>query len=93
MPGELQKTVTFAFVGSLDDGVRRLAETVGYTVSITPAPAPQPGTTPLPPLTVSVTTGFVTAVAAFSALGDAAGNRALVRGDPQHHSVEVVHYA
>ncbi len=93
VPGELQKTVTFALIGSLDDGVRKLADTVGYTVSITPAPAPPPGTAPLPPLTVNVTTGFVTAIAAFGALGGAAGSRALVRVDPQRQSVEVIHYA
>ena len=93
VPGELQQTVTFAFVGSLDDGVRKLAESVGYTVTVTPPPPPQPGSTPLPPLTVSVSTGFVTAVSAFSALGDAAGSRAMVRVDPQHHLVEVIHYA
>ena len=93
VPGELQKTVTFAFVGSLDDGVRELAEAVGYTVTITPPPPPQPGTAPLPPLTVNVTTGFVTAVAAFSALGEAAGSRAMVRVDPQRHLVEVIYYA
>jgi defect-in-organelle-trafficking protein DotD len=93
VPGELQKTVTFAFAGPLDDGVRQLAETVGYTVTITPPPPPLPGTAPLPPLTVNVTTGFVTAVSAFSALGDAAGTRALVRVDPQRHLVEVIHHA
>ena len=93
VPGELQKTVTFAFVGPLDDGVRQLAETVGYTVTVTPPPPPQPGSAPLPPLTVSVSTGFVTAVSAFSALGDAAGSRAMVRVDPHHHLVEVIHYA
>ncbi len=93
VPGELQKTVTFAFVGALDDGVRKLAETVGYTVTVTPPPPPKPGSAPLPPLTVSISTGFVTAVSAFSALGDAAGSRAMVRVDPQHHLVEVIHYA
>ena len=93
VPGELQKIVTFAFAGPLDDGVRQLAATVGYAVSITPPPPPLLGAAPLPPLTVSVTTGFVTAVAAFSALGDAAGSRAMVRVDPQRHLVEVIHHA
>jgi defect-in-organelle-trafficking protein DotD len=93
VPGELQKTVTFAFSGLLDDGVRALAETVGYTVSITPPPAPMAGQAAAPPLTVRVSTGYVTALGAFTAIGDAAGSRALVRVDPQHHLVEVIHYA
>ena len=93
VPGELQKTVTFAFAGPLDDGVRKLAETVGYRVAITPPPPPAPGVAASAPLTVNVTTGFVTAYAAFSALGNAAGSRALVRVDPQRHLVEVIHYA
>jgi defect-in-organelle-trafficking protein DotD len=92
VPGELQKTVTFAYSGPLDDGVRKLAETVGYAVAVTPPPS-QPGATALPPLIVSVSTGFVTAVSAFAALGDAAGSRAMVRVDPQRHLVEVIHYA
>jgi defect-in-organelle-trafficking protein DotD len=93
VPGELQQTVTFAFSGLLDDGVRQLAQTVGYTVSITPPPAPQPGQAAAPPLTVSVSTGFVTALGAFTAIGDAAGSRALVRVDAQRHLVEVIHHA
>ena len=93
VPGELQKTVTFAFSGPLDDGVRKLAETVGYTVSITPPPAPQPGQAAAAPLTVSVSTGYVTALGAFTAIGNAAGSRALVRVDAQRHLVEVIHYA
>jgi defect in organelle trafficking protein DotD len=93
VPAELQKTVTFAYSGPLDDGIRKLAETVGYVVAITPPPPPQPGATALPPLIVSVSTGFVTAVSAFAALGDAAGSRAMVRVDPQRHLVEVIHYA
>ena len=93
VPGELQKTVTFAFSGLLDDGVRKLAETVGYTVTVTPPPAPQPGQTAAPALAVSVSTGYVTALGAFAAIGNAAGSRALVRVDAQRHLVEVIHYA
>ena len=72
VPGELQKTVSIAFSGLLDDGVRKPAETVCYTVAITPTPAPLPGQAAAAPLTVSVSTGFVTALGAFSAIGDAA---------------------
>ena len=93
VPGELQKTVTFAYSGPFDDGVRRLAEEVGYRVKVTPAPPPAPGQVAQGPLTVNVSTGFVTAYAALKALGDAAGSRALVRVDPQRHLVEVIYNA
>lgn len=89
LPGELQKTVTFAYSGPLDDGARRLADEVGYRLTITPAP----GQVAVQPLTVNVSTGFVTAYAALKALGDAAGSRALVRVDPQRHLIEVTYNA
>lgn len=92
VPSELQKTVTFAYSGPLDNGVRRLAETIGYRVTISPPPALASGQAALP-LNVSLTTGFVSALDAFSAIGNAAGTRALVRVDPLHHLVEVIHYA
>ena len=92
VPGELQKTVTFAYSGSLDDGARRLAEEVGYRLTIT-LPPPAPGQVAPGPLIVNVSTGFVTAYAALKALGDAAGSRALVRVDPQRHLVEVIYNA
>lgn len=93
VPGELQKTVTFTYSGPLDDGVRRLADEVGYRLTITPAPPPAPGQVAPGPLTVNVSTGFVTAYAALKALGDAAGSRALVRVDPRRHLVEVIYNA
>ena len=43
VPGELQKTVTFAYSGPLDDGARRLADEVGYRLTVTPPPPPAPG--------------------------------------------------
>ena len=93
VPGELQKTVTFAYSGSLDDGARRLANEVGYRLAITPAPPTAPGQVAPGPVTVNVSTGFVTAYAALKALGDAAGSRAIVRVDPQRHLVEVIYNA
>ena len=93
VPGELQKTVTFTYAGPLEDGARRLAQEVGYRVTVTlPPPAAQGQATP-GPLTVNVTTGFVTAYAALKALGDAAGSRAIVRVDPRRHLVEVIYNA
>lgn len=93
VPGELQKTVTFAYSGPFDDGARKLATAVGYRLTITPPPPPAPGTTAPGPLNVDVSTGFVTAYAALKALGDAAGSRAVLRVDPQHHLVEVIYNA
>lgn len=93
VPDELNKTVTFTYSGPLDDGVRKLADAVGYRVEVTPA-APAPAGQPAPsPLNVSLSTGFVPAIKAFAAIGDAAGARALVRVDPMRHVVEVVHHA
>ena len=93
VPGELQKTVTFTYAGPLEDGVRRLADEVGYKLTVSPPPPPAQGQAALGPLTVSVSTGFVTAYAALKALGDAAGSRAIVRVDPQRHLVEVIYNA
>lgn len=93
VPGELQKTVTFAYSGPLDDGARKLADAVGYKLAITPAPAPAPGAPAPAAVTVNVSTGFVTAFAALQALGEAAGTRAIVRVDPQRHLVEVIYRA
>ena len=85
VPGELQKVVTFTWAGSLEDGVRQLADNVGYAV----VPAP-PGQAPA---AVSVTTGPVPVIQAFQALGDAAGARATVRVDPARRQVEVLYHA
>lgn len=93
VPDELNKTVTFTYAGPLDEGVRKLADAVGYRVEVTPAPPPASGQPARAPLNVSLSTGFVPAIKAFAAIGDAAGDRALVRVDPVRHVVEVVHHA
>ena len=93
VPDELQKTVTFAYSGPLDDGARKLATAVGYRLTITPPPPPAAGVAVLGPLNVNVSTGFVTAYAALKALGEAAGSRALLRVDPLRHLVEVIYNA
>lgn len=90
VPGELQRVVTFAWTGGLDDGVRKLAESVGYAVAVAPPP---PGSTALPPLEVAVATGSVPVIEAFQALGEAAGTRALVRVDPSRRQVDVLYRA
>lgn len=90
VPGELQRVVTFAWTGGLDDGVRKLAASVGYAVAVA---LPPPGPTSLPPLEVVVSTGPVPVIEAFQALGEAAGTRALVRVDPSRRQVDVLYRA
>ena len=88
LPGELRKVVTFTWTGCLDDGVRKLADAVGYAVAIAPPPA---GSSVLPPLDVAVATGPVHIVEAFQALGLAAGDRAMVQVDPSRRQVDVLY--
>jgi defect-in-organelle-trafficking protein DotD len=84
-PGELDRPINFVWSGPLDQGVQKLADTVGYQVNVT---APQNSK----PLSVSVNISNVTALDAFRALGTAAGTAATVVVDPQHHTVEVEHH-
>ncbi len=87
VPGELLKTVAFNFSGSLEDGVRQLARSVGYGVAVSPLPTGQV------PVQVAVSTGSVELIQAFQALGDAAGSRAMVTVDPVHRQVDVAYRA
>jgi defect-in-organelle-trafficking protein DotD len=84
VPDELKKPVQFVWNGPLDDGVRKLASSIGYTVSVI-AP-PNAGALPV---AVNMN-GQV--VAAFQALGDQAGTSATVAVDPLHHQVQVIHH-
>jgi defect-in-organelle-trafficking protein DotD len=84
-PGELDRPINFVWSGLLDQGVQRLAGTVGYQVNVT---APQNSK----PLEVSVNMSNVTALDVFRALGTAAGTAATVIVDPQHHTVTVEHH-
>ena len=82
---ELDRPVSFVWNGLLDDGVRTLADRVGYRMTVT---APNPSK----PLSVAVNLFNDTALAAFQALGNAAGASATVIVDPDHHLVEVDHH-
>lgn len=82
---ELDRPVSLTWNGPLDDGVKSLADRIGYQTTVT---GPQT-TKPLP---VSINLSNVTALAAFQALGGAAGTAATVVVDPQHHRVEVDHH-
>jgi defect-in-organelle-trafficking protein DotD len=84
VPAELQKPVQFVWSGPLDAGVKKLADTIGYTVAVF---APKNGQA----LAVSVSLdGQV--LSAFQALGTQAGSSATVQVDPQHHQVQVIHH-
>jgi defect in organelle trafficking protein DotD len=86
VPAELNRPINFTWHGPLDEGVRRLADRVGYRVSVT---APQNSR----PLVVWVNVSNVTALDAFHALGNAAGSGATVIVSPQYQLVEVAHHA
>jgi defect-in-organelle-trafficking protein DotD len=85
VPGELNRPINFAWNGPLDQGVRKLADLVGYHMSVS---APQNGK----PLVVSVQISNVTTLDAFRAIGKVAGNAATVVVDPQRQSVAVEHH-
>lgn len=85
MPPPLQKTVSFSWNGSLDQGVAKLAQSVGYTFYVT-APANAQ------PINVSITISSVPAFQVFQALGEEAGTKATVEVDPLHHQVQVIHH-
>ena len=79
---ELNRPVSFAWNGPLDTGVRTLADQIGYHVTVTGRSQGRP---------VAVKLSNVNVLAAFQALGNAAGASATVLVDPDHHVVEVDH--
>ena len=85
-PAPIERTVDFTWSGSLDAGVAKLAQSVGYTF-FTNNPSSQPG------VSVSINLRGVTALDAFRALGERAGTAATVEVDPIRHSVQVMHHA
>jgi len=84
--GELDRPVTLAWTGPLDDGVKTLADRVGYRLSVNGPP-------PANPIAVSVNLTDATALAAFQAFGAAAGSAATIVVDQQHQLVEVDYHA
>ena len=86
LPEDLRRTVTFAWAGPLDDGVAKLAASIGYTFYTT-GPASQR------PLDVAIQISSVPVYQVFQALGEEAGAQATVQLDPQHHQVQVIHHA
>ncbi len=85
LPEDLQRLVTFNWSGPLDQGVAKLAQSVGYIFFVTAPPGAQP-------LQVAVELTDVPAYEVFKALGEEAGTRATVELDPLHHQVQVIHH-
>ena len=85
VPEDLQRIVSFQWSGPLDQGVAKLAQSVGYTFYTTAPPNAQP-------LVVSVEVAGVPAYQVFQTLGEEAGTRATVEVDPLHHQIQVIHH-
>jgi defect-in-organelle-trafficking protein DotD len=84
VPAELEKPVQFVWSGPLDAGVKKLANSIGYSVVVSGPRNPEP-------LIVAVNVdGQV--LGAFQALGTQAGAVATVEVDPLHHQVQVMHH-
>ena len=83
-PAELQRPVSFAWSGLLDEGARALTDRIGYQLVIHAPPSPKP-------VLVSVTLSNVPIVDVFRELGTQASAHATVSVDWDHHQVEVDH--
>jgi len=86
VPADLQRLVSFEWSGPLDQGVAKLAASIGYTFYTT-APANSQ------PLDVAIRLSSVPAYQVFQTLGAEAGTSATVQVDPLHHQVQVIHHA
>lgn len=85
VPEELQRPIGFAWNGSLDDGVRKVASEVGYRVEVSGPPQ-------MRPIVVSVPNVATTLVGALTVLGNQAGTWATVRVDPVNRRIDVIHH-
>lgn len=85
VPEDLQRVVSFTWTGSLDKGVAKFAQSIGYTFYTTASRNAQP-------IDVAVRVQSAPALQVFKTLGDEAGNRATVEVDPLHHQVQVIHH-
>lgn len=87
IPAELRRPVTWSWSGPLDAGAKVLADRIGYRLVVTGQP------TGAAPVSVAVAMQDARILDLFEALGTAAGTRATVIVDPDHHQVEVRHHA
>lgn len=84
MAAELERPVSLAWSGPIDQGVKALADRIGYRFYSTGPHAV--------PIAVAVNMTDVPILDLFKAMGDAAGTSATVVVDPDHHQVEVQHH-
>ena len=87
IPAELRRPATWSWSGPLDAGAKVLADRIGYRLVVT---GQLTGATPV---SVAVAMQYARILDLFEALGTAAGTRATVIVDPDHHQVEVRHHA
>jgi len=85
LPAELQQRVEFSWNGPLDGAVRKLADSIGYAVSVQAPDQPAP-------LPIAISTGPEEVFLVFKHLGEAAGAQATVQLDSLHHQVQVIHH-
>lgn len=85
VPAELQKIVSFEWHGPLDGAVRKLADSVGYTVSIR---APEQAVE----LPVEMSPRREQIFQMLQQLGEAVGINATVELDPLLHRITVIHH-
>ena len=82
---ELERPVSLAWSGPIDQGVKALADRIGYQVAVSAPANPRP-------IQVAVNMTDVPILDLFEAMGTAAGTNATVVVDPDHHRVEVQHH-
>jgi len=85
VPAELDKVVAFEWEGPIEGAVEKLAKEVGYDV-VVDAPFNAPS------VSVGIRAGPQRVYDIFQAIGRAAGDRATVQVDPQHHRVQVIYH-
>ncbi len=85
VPGELDAVVSFSWNGPLDEGVERLARSIGYSVTIS---APPDGK----PITMAINSGPRRVYSIFKQIGDDAGTQVTLVVDPLHQTVQVIHH-
>jgi defect in organelle trafficking protein DotD len=85
VPAELQKIVAFEWEGPIEGAVKKLAGEVGYDVVVDSAFNVQS-------VSIGVKTGPRRVYDIFQAIGSAAGDRATVQVDAQHHRIEVIYH-
>ena len=85
VPAELDKVVAFEWEGPIEGAVEKLAKEVGYDV-VVDAPFNAPS------VSIGISAGPQRVYDIFQAIGHAAGDRATVQVDPQHHRVQVIYH-